>query len=73
MLTGRRVAAEEALSLGVVQRVVPAATILENATALAAEIGKGSPAAVRNYRSGKSTRSNSPFGSGTCSRRSNSP
>lgn len=31
-----------------VQRVVPAATLLENATALAAEIGKGSPAAVRN-------------------------
>ncbi len=50
VLTGRRVPAEEALSLGVVQRVVPPATLLEDATALAAEIGKGSPAAVRRAK-----------------------
>ncbi len=50
VLTGRRVDAAEALRLGIAQRVVPAATLLADATALAAEIAKGSPAALRSAK-----------------------
>ena len=47
ILTGRRLTAEEALSYGLVNRVVPAGTALEGARALAAEILDGSPTSVR--------------------------
>lgn len=47
ILTGRRISAEEALGYGLVNRVVPAATALDGARALAAEILDGSPTSVR--------------------------
>jgi enoyl-CoA hydratase/carnithine racemase len=47
VLTGRRVAAPEALRLGLVDRVVPRAEVLAAATALAAEIAANAPTAVR--------------------------
>ncbi|OLO25734.1 acetyl-CoA acetyltransferase [Streptomyces sp. MNU77] len=47
ILTGRQVTADEALSLGLVNRVVPAGTAMEGARALAAEIMEGSPTSVR--------------------------
>ncbi|WP_159662017.1 acetyl-CoA acetyltransferase [Streptomyces mexicanus] len=47
ILTGRQVTADEALGLGLVNRVVPAGTALEGARALAAEILEGSPTSVR--------------------------
>ncbi|MFC9057173.1 acetyl-CoA acetyltransferase [Streptomyces sp. NPDC057074] len=47
ILTGRQVTADEALALGLVNRVVPAGTALEGARALAAEILEGSPTSVR--------------------------
>jgi acetyl-CoA C-acetyltransferase len=47
ILTGRRVAAKEALAYGLVNRVVPAGTALDGARALAAEILEGSPTSVR--------------------------
>jgi acetyl-CoA C-acetyltransferase len=47
ILTGRRVTAEEALSYGLVNRVVEAGAALEGARALAAEILEGSPTSVR--------------------------
>jgi crotonobetainyl-CoA hydratase len=46
LLTGRRVGAAEALAIGLVNRVVPAARIMEAARALAGEILKGAPLAV---------------------------
>jgi acetyl-CoA C-acetyltransferase len=47
ILTGRRMGAEEALSRGLVNRVVGAGRALEGARALAAEILEGSPTSVR--------------------------
>lgn len=47
ILTGRQVAADEALALGLVNRVVQAGTALDGARALAAEILDGSPTSVR--------------------------
>jgi acetyl-CoA C-acetyltransferase len=47
ILTGRRLSADEALSYGLVNRVVPAGTSLDGARALAAEILEGSPTSVR--------------------------
>lgn len=47
VLTGRRVAAAEALALGLADRVVPAAEVLAAATALAAELAGNAPTAVR--------------------------
>lgn len=47
ILTGRRLAADEALSAGLVNRVVAAGTALEGARELAAEILDGSPTSVR--------------------------
>jgi acetyl-CoA C-acetyltransferase len=47
ILTGRRLSADEALSYGLVNRVVPAGTALDGARALAAEILEGSPTSVR--------------------------
>jgi enoyl-CoA hydratase/carnithine racemase len=47
VLTGRRVDAAEAQRLGLADRVVPRAEMLEAATALAAEIASNAPTAVR--------------------------
>jgi enoyl-CoA hydratase/carnithine racemase len=47
VLTGRRVGAEEALALGLADRVVPAGEVRAAATALAAEIAANAPTAVR--------------------------
>ena len=47
VLTGRRVGADEALRLGLADRVVPRAEALAAATALAAEIAGNAPTAVR--------------------------
>ena len=45
--TGRRVGAEEALRIGLVNAVYPPAELLERARALAAEIARNAPVAVR--------------------------
>ena len=47
VLTGRRVGADEALRLGLADRVVPAAEVRAAATALAAGIAANAPTAVR--------------------------
>ena len=47
VLTGRRVGAEEALRLGLADRVVPRGEALAAATALAAELAGNAPTAVR--------------------------
>ena len=47
VLTGRRVGAEEALRLGLADRVVPRGEALAAATALAAELASNAPTAVR--------------------------
>lgn len=47
LFTGRNVAAEEAFRLGLVDRLVPADSVLETATALAASIAANAPLAVR--------------------------
>lgn len=41
ILTGRQVAADEALRIGLVDRVVPAASLLDEATRLAAQLARG--------------------------------
>jgi enoyl-CoA hydratase/carnithine racemase len=50
ILTGRHVAAAEAATLGLVDRLVPAGRDLEAATELAAQIAGNSPVAVSNAR-----------------------
>jgi enoyl-CoA hydratase len=47
MLTGRHVAAAEALQIGLVNRVVPAAALLAEANALAADLATKAPIAAR--------------------------
>ena len=47
LLTGRRVPAEEALRVGLVNRIVPQEELLESAFALAAEITRNSPFGVQ--------------------------
>jgi enoyl-CoA hydratase len=47
LLTGRQISADEALRLGLVHRVVPAATLLTEARALAAELAAKAPVASR--------------------------
>lgn len=47
LLTGRRISAREALTLGLVNRVVPDGTVVEAALALAEEIGMNAPLAVQ--------------------------
>jgi len=47
ILTGRIIGAEEALAIGLVNRVAPDGSVLDEARALAAEIAKNSPLAVR--------------------------
>jgi acetyl-CoA C-acetyltransferase len=47
ILTGKRIGAEEAKSLGLVNRITPAGQALEGARALAGEILEGSPTSVR--------------------------
>lgn len=50
LLTGRRVRGEEALSLGLCDRLVEDGEILEGARALAAELALSAPLAVRSIR-----------------------
>ena len=50
LLTGRRVKAEDALASGLVDAVVPADRLLEEATALAREIAANAPLALRSTR-----------------------
>ncbi len=50
LYTGRSVGAEEALSLGLVNRVVPADRLLEETMRLASDIAKGPPIATRFTR-----------------------
>lgn len=47
ILTGRRVSAAEALAMGLVTRVVPAATLMDEARALAATLAAKAPVALR--------------------------
>lgn len=47
MLTGEPLSAEEALSYGLVNKVVPADTVLSGAKALAAKFAQGAPLAIR--------------------------
>jgi enoyl-CoA hydratase len=47
VLTGRHVAAAEALAMGLVTRVVPAATLMDEARKLAADLAAKAPVAVR--------------------------
>jgi enoyl-CoA hydratase/carnithine racemase len=47
LFTGRRVSAEEAFRLGLVDRLAPAESVLETATDLAASIAANAPLAVR--------------------------
>ena len=49
-MTGDPIDAARALQLGLVNRVVPAATVVDEAIALAERIGENSPIAVRNSR-----------------------
>jgi enoyl-CoA hydratase/carnithine racemase len=51
LYTGRRVAGEEALGMGLCDRLVPLAEVRSAATALAAEIAESAPLAVRSIRS----------------------
>ena len=47
ILTGKRIGAEEARTLGLVSRVVPKETYLEEAKRVANEIASNSPVAIR--------------------------
>jgi enoyl-CoA hydratase len=47
MLTGKPISAEDALSAGLVNRVVPAADLMTEARKLAGELSKGAPIAMR--------------------------
>jgi enoyl-CoA hydratase len=47
MLTGERITAEEAVSLGLANRVVPAATLMSEALVIAEKVGAKSPFAVK--------------------------
>ncbi len=47
MLTGEPLSAQEALDYGLVNRLVPAGKVLEEACALAAKLAKGAPIAIR--------------------------
>lgn len=49
-LTGRRIDAETALRIGIVQEVVPRDTLVDHATALAAEIAGNAPLAVQGIK-----------------------
>lgn len=50
ILTGRTVGAQEALAIGLVEFVVPAAELLQRAVALAEQIAANAPVAVRTAR-----------------------
>jgi enoyl-CoA hydratase len=47
ILTGRQIGAEEALQMGLVTRVVPAASLMEEARKLAAQLAASAPVALR--------------------------
>lgn len=46
LLTGRKLSAEDARSMGLVNRVVPAGRLMDEARAMAADIARGAPLAV---------------------------
>jgi enoyl-CoA hydratase/carnithine racemase len=48
--TGRRIKAEEALAMGLVDRIVPTEQVREAALALAQEIAENAPLAVQSTR-----------------------
>ena len=61
MLTGTPIAADEALRIGLVNRVVPAAALMAEARALAAQLAKNAPIAMRYIINAVNTGAGMPF------------
>src|SRR5437868_761749 len=61
MLTGTPIAADEALRIGLVNRVVPAAALMAEARALAAQLAKNAPIAMRYIINAVTTGAGMPF------------
>ena len=61
MLTGGQIAAAEALAIGLVNRVVPAAELMTSARALAARLAKSAPVAMRYIINAVNTGMEMPF------------
>jgi enoyl-CoA hydratase/carnithine racemase len=62
ILTGAPIAADEALRIGLVNRVVPAADLLNDARALAAQLAKNAPIAMRYIINAINAGMEIPFG-----------
>jgi enoyl-CoA hydratase len=64
LLTGAHVTADEALRIGLVNRVVPAAELMNEARSLAAQLAKGAPIAMRYIMSAVNKGREMPFAEG---------
>jgi enoyl-CoA hydratase/carnithine racemase len=64
LFTGRRVTAEEALRLGLVDRLVPVESVLESAAELAVSIAANAPLAVRAVKRALEESHGTPFNDG---------